>query len=68
MTTIVEKLAALSIARKAIRQNESRDIIKAKLLKSTYFQQDDLKSCPDRAKILIDKILIQAQLKENSKI
>lgn len=62
---IVDRLAALSLARKGIRENESPDLIKAKLLESPYFQQEDLKSCPDRAKVLIDKILIQAQQQEN---
>ncbi len=62
---ILDKLTALSIARKALRENKSPDLIKARLLQSTYCQHPEFQSDTTRMQLLINKILVQAQQKEN---
>jgi len=62
---IWDKLTALSIARKALRENKSQDSIKDRLLKSTYLKNKNSKLYPEHTQLLIDKILFQAKQKEN---
>lgn len=61
---ILDKLAALSVARKAIRNNKPKELIIAELLKCNYFQNRNNDRSKSRSLAAIERIFFKAQQQE----
>lgn len=65
---ILEKLIALSWARKAIRNQKPSSEIIDRLLQSSYFKSPQLQSSPKRRKISLERILQVARERESKEV